>query len=228
MNTIFSPSLMSIDYLNVKEQIEIMNNYVQMYHVDIMDAHFAKNLSLSPSFIKAIRPLTELPIDAHIMADDPTNFLVDSAIDAGADIISLHAETIQINAFRTLRDIKSKGKKFGVAVCPATPLSMIDAYIDEIDMLTIMGVDIGYAGQKFIPQTIAKIKQAYKIRNDRRLNFDIQVDGGVNKNIYKLLSDSGVNVFVMGASALFMKDIPFEESCRRMVREFAEATALEL
>ena len=217
MNTIFSPSLMSIDYLNVKEQIEIMNNYVQMYHVDIMDAHFAKNLSLSPSFIKAIRPLTELPIDAHIMADDPTNFLVDSAIDAGADIISLHAETI-----------KSKGKKFGVAVCPATPLSMIDAYIDEIDMLTIMGVDIGYAGQKFIPQTIAKIKQAYKIRNDRRLNFDIQVDGGVNKNIYKLLSDSGVNVFVMGASALFMKDIPFEESCRRMVREFAEATALEL
>ncbi len=228
MNTIFSPSLMSIDRLNIKEQILTMNDYVQMYHIDIMDGHFAKNIALSPAFIKAIRPLTNLPLDAHLMAYNPTDFLIEAVIDAGADIISLHSETINTNAFRTLRQIKQKGKKFGIVLCPATPINAIEPYMDEIDMLTLMGVDIGYAGQKFIPQTIQKIKQAYKLRNDKKLDFDIQVDGGVNKTLYKELTDCGVNVFVMGASALFLNDIPFEDSCKRMVREYTEATSLKI
>ena len=140
MKPLFNPSLMCMDLLNIKEQIEILNERADMYHVDIMDGHFVKNITLSPDFVKAIDKVVKIPMDCHLMVTDPDDY-IESLAQAGAGYICPHAETINSDAFRIINKIRANGCKVGVVLNPATPLSYIQHYIHLVDKITIMSVD---------------------------------------------------------------------------------------
>lgn len=223
MKSYLSPSLMCMDIFDAQNQIDAFNKYCNMLHADIMDGHFAKNLALSVDFVKSVKCKTQLPVDAHLMVENPNDF-IEGLINAGVDYISLHAETITRDSFRIIRKIKQAGCKVGIVICPATPFSNILSYIDEIDMLTIMTVEVGYASQKFIPQMLSKIKEADEYRKENDLEYIIQADGAVGPNTYKELYESGVNAYVMGASGLFHDYDDINDACLRMVFEFENIT----
>ncbi len=227
MSVLFSPSLMCMDLLNMREEFEVLNQHCQMYHVDIMDGHFAKNLTLSPDFVRTIKRVTKLPIETHLMVEHPSQF-IDRFIDAGADIITFHAETVATDAFRLLSRIRKGGCKTGVCLCPATPISAVEAYLDEIDFLTVMTVDIGYAGQTFIPQMFKKIKALDALRKQNNLSFVMQVDGAVGFDVYQELYESGVRAFVMGSSGLYKKGLDISTACAQMKQEFFKATGVNV
>ena len=224
---IFAPSLMCMDITNTRNEMDVMNETCNMFHVDIMDGHFVKNITLSADFIKAIRSLAQLPIEAHLMVENPNDFIADMAA-AGADYITVHAETIQENAFRTLQKIKDLSCKRGVCLCPATPLSSIEAYLDEVELVTVMTVDPGYAGSKFIPQMIDKVARLEQMRNERDLDFIIQCDGAIGAKTYASLYNAGARAFVLGSSGLFFKDGSLKDNSKRMKAEFEEATGIKV
>ncbi len=226
MEPTFSPSLMSLDPLYVAEEMKILNKYCHMLHMDVMDGHFAKNLAIPPYFVKAVRKVTSLPIECHLMVERPNEFIVDSMMDSGADIISLHAETISVDAYRTLNKIKASGKKFGVVLCPATSLSFIESYIGQVDYLTVMTVDIGYSGQKFIPQMLEKVAAAYELREKYGWHYRIQADGNVGKAVYKPLWEAGADTFVMGSASMFLKGNTLEENALLMHEDFFAQTGV--
>ncbi|GAA0382139.1 D-allulose 6-phosphate 3-epimerase [Bacillus horti] len=201
----FSPSLMCMDLSQFKEQVEALNERADFYHVDIMDGHFVKNITLSPFFIQELKKITDVPIDAHLMVTNPADF-VDMTIDAGAEYISLHAETIHGDAFRLINHIKERGKKFGVVLNPATPLDSIKHYIHHVDKLTIMTVDPGFAGQKFVEEMLEKIKEAKSLKEQKGYNYLLTIDGSCNKNTFKKLAQAGAEVFIVGSSGLFGLD----------------------
>ena len=227
MKPLFAPSMMCMDITKTKEQLAVLNRYCDLYHVDIMDGHFVKNIALSVDFIKAIKPLATLPIDAHMMVTDPSNYLHDLA-KSGASYITVHVETVTTNAFRVLRDIRLLGCKAGIAVCPLTPLSSFECLLGEIDIITLMTVDPGYVGNKFIPQMIDKVAAVNKIRQQQKYDFIIQCDGAIGKETYKPLYDGGARAFVMGSSGLFFKNTVsnLEEACLRMHNEFETSTGV--
>lgn len=225
MKPIFAPSLMCIDFLEVRKQVEILNQNCHVLHADIMDGHFARNITLSSDFIKAIHSIAKLPIEAHLMVTDPNDF-IGAFAEAGAAIISLQAETIQTDAYRTLRRVKDLGCKFGVVLCPATPLSMVEWFLDEVEVLTIMTVDVGYAGQKFIPQMAQKVEQAHRLQKEKRYRYIIQCDGAIGIDTYRALYDSGARAFVMGTSGLFKPGLELSQACQVMKKEFTEATGV--
>jgi len=224
---IFAPSLMCMDITNMRDGIEVMNNTCHILHVDVMDGHFVKNITLSAGFIQAVRSLATIPIEAHLMVEHPNAFIEDMAA-AGAGYITVHAETIQKDAFRTLRRIKSLSCKRGVCLCPATPLSFIESYLDEVELVTIMTVDPGYAGSKFIPQMIEKVAKLEALRNERGLDFLIQCDGAIGKATYAPLYKAGANAFVMGSSGLFFKDGTLAHNSKRMKAEFEAETGVKV
>ena len=180
----FAPSLMCMDFGKMKEQFAVMDQYVNLYHVDIMDGHFCKNMALTPGILKSCRGLTETEMDVHLMTTEPSDW-IEMCAKAGATYISPHAETINTNAFRTMHMIRDLGCKCGVVLNPATPLSYVESYLEYIDMLTIMTVDIGFAGQKFIDQMYAKIRQAKALREEMGYHYKIQIDGHCNKENYR-------------------------------------------
>ena len=147
----FAPSLMCMDLGKIKEQFAVMDQYMKLYHVDIMDGHFCTNMALTPGILKSFREHTNTDIDVHLMTTNPSDW-IEMCAAAGATYISPHAETINTDAFRTMQMIQKLGCKCGVVLNPATPLSYVESYLEYIDMLTIMTVDIGFAGQKFIDQ----------------------------------------------------------------------------
>ena len=149
MKVEFSPSLMCMDFLKMEEQFNILNDKVDMYHIDIMDGHFCKNITLSPDLVKTFSKVAKKPMDVHLMTTNPTDW-IEKVAAAGAEYISPHAETINGDAFRVMNMIKSLGCKTGVVLNPATPLSYVKHYLNRIDLLTIMTVDVGFAGQPFI------------------------------------------------------------------------------
>lgn len=224
---ILSPSLMCMDLMNMAHQIQVLEDYSGMFHADVMDGHFAPNLTLSPDFVKAVKGVTQLPVDAHLMVERPNDF-IDAFITAGADYITVHAETIQNDAFRTLTRIKVAGKKVGVAICPATPLSTIAHYAGLIDLLLIMTVDVGYAGQVFINPMLEKLAEANELRKSEKYNFLIQVDGSIGKPVYRQLYDSGADVYVMGTSGLFKKGVPLKNACEFMAKDFLDEIGVDI
>lgn len=223
MKSYLSPSLMCMDMFDAKNQLEAFNRHCNMLHADIMDAHFAKNLALSVDFVKEVKKRSDLMVDAHLMVENPNDF-IEKLTDVGVDYISLHAETITRESFRIIRKIKQSGSKVGIALCPATPFSDVLMYIDEVDILTIMTVEVGYASQQFIPQMLNKIKQADEYRKKEGLEYIIQSDGAVGPKTYKSLYDCGVNAFVMGSSGLFHDYDDIDSACIRMINEFESVT----
>lgn len=223
MNPMFSPSLMCMDLLDIKHQTEVLNERCDFYHVDIMDGHYVKNITLSPDFVKVFSGIAKKPIDCHLMVTDPDDF-IEPLARAGAAFICPQAETINRDAFRILNKIASFGCKKGVVLNPATPLSYIRHYIHRIDKLTIMTVDPGFAGQPFISEMLEKIQEAREFKEKHGCKYLIEVDGSCNERTFKDLYDAGAEVFVIGASGLFSKDKHLETAWDIMRAEFHAQT----
>lgn len=219
----FSVSLMCMDFLTIKEQIKILNDRMSMYHADIMDGHYCKNITLSPDLIKTFSSISTLPIDVHLMTTNPVDW-IELCAKAGATYISPHAETINMDAFRIMNLIKKLGCKTGVVLNPATPISLVEAYLDRIDMLTIMTVDVGFAGQPFIEEMLDKIREAVRIREEKGYTYKIQVDGSCNKRTFKRLKDAGTDIFVLGSSGLFTLDEDLSKACDKAYNDYDTET----
>ncbi|MDD4371074.1 MAG: D-allulose 6-phosphate 3-epimerase [Anaerostipes sp.] len=215
----FSASLMCMDFLNMKEQLEILNKNMGMYHIDIMDGHYCKNITLSPDMIRTFKRVSKVPMDVHLMTTNPEDW-IETVASAGADIISPHAETIGGKAFRIYNQIEDLGCQKGVVLNPATPLEMVKHYLNRIDLLTLMTVDVGFAGQPFIEEMLDKIKEAKDLREKNGYHFKIQVDGCCNQKTYKAMEDAGADVFIVGSSGLFGLNQDLEQACDCMYAQY--------
>lgn len=220
---LFSASLMCMDLLHMKEQFNILNNRIDMYHVDIMDGHFAKNITLSPDFVKACSRIATKPIECHLMVEHPGDY-IDELAKAGADIISCHAETINHDAFRLIDRIETLGCKFGVALNPATPFLYAKHYMNHVKLLTIMTVDVGYSGSKFVPEVLDKVREAAAYREENKLDYIIQVDGACNVDNFRSMDMAGAEAYVMGNTGLFAMAPDLKDAFNIMIHNFEKAT----
>lgn len=227
MNPKFSPSLMCMDLLNIKEQIKILNSRADFYHVDIMDGHFVKNITLSPDFVKAVKPACTLPLDCHLMVTNPSDY-IDALADAGAGYICPHVETITTEAFRIINKIKERGCKVGVVLNPATPIESIKHYAHLLDKITIMSVDPGFAGQPFIREMLDKIREAKQLKEDKGYKYLIEIDGSCNEKTFHDLYEAGVEVFIVGTSGLFNLDNDLEKAWDKMMHNFENTTQVKM
>jgi D-allulose-6-phosphate 3-epimerase len=212
-----------MDLMDIKEQMEILNSRADFYHVDIMDGHFVKNITLSPDFVKAVSSVAKLPLDCHLMVTTPDDF-IEPLAKAGAGYICPHAETINSDAFRIINKIKSMGCKVGVVLNPATPLEYIRQYIHLLDKITIMSVDPGFAGQPFIREMLGKIRQAKEWKEQNNYSYLIEVDGSCNERTFKDLDEAGVEVFIVGSSGLFGLDLDLAAAWDKMKKIFHQQT----
>ncbi len=214
-----------MDLTNFREQISILNNRADRYHIDVMDGHYVKNITLSPFFIEQLRKLTTLPIDVHLMAEHPQDFLIDACIDAGASMICLHPDVVQRDVFRIIRHIHDRGCQIGFVLNPATPLDTLESYIHLIDRVTIMTIDPGFAGQPFLKEMLSKIKQAKELKKKRGYSFSIEVDGSCNESTYRLLAEAGNEIYIVGTSGLFGLHEQLDIAWEKMKRLFLKETA---
>lgn len=200
-----APSILSADFTRLGEEIQrIERAGADLVHIDVMDGHFVPNITIGPPVIKMLRGHTGLLFDVHLMIENPDDF-IEAFADAGADIISVHAEACP-HLHRTLQGIKRLGKTAAVALNPATPLSSIEWVLGDIDMVLLMSVNPGFGGQEYIERITRKIRDLRILANDMDLDIDIEVDGGINiKNIYDV-TKAGANVIVSGTTIFKAKD----------------------
>ena len=196
---ILAPSILSSDFSNLAQQIRLAEmGGADWIHCDIMDGHFVPNLTFGPLIVKAARKSTKLPIDVHLMIEEPDKYLENFA-EAGANHLFVHYEIVT-HLNRTINRIKELGMQAGVAINPSTPISVLKYIMEYADALLIMSVNPGFGGQSFIPNSIQKIKEAAKLREELSTNFLIQVDGGIDKENIKKILEAGCDVFIIGSS----------------------------
>ena len=194
-----SPSILSADFSQLGKEIKrLEEGGADMIHVDVMDGHFVPNLTIGPPVIKSLRKYTDLIFDVHLMISPVHKYIKDFA-DAGADIITIHPEATD-NLKESIIHIKSFNKKVGVSLNPDTKIDIIKKYLTDIDLILIMSVYPGFGGQKFIPEVINKIKDLKSIKEKNSLNFDIEVDGGINFENSKSVITAGANILVSGTT----------------------------
>ena len=194
-----SPSILSADFSQLGNEIKkLEEGGADMVHIDVMDGHFVPNLTIGPPVIKNLRKFTKLPFDVHLMIS-PVHKYISAYADAGADIITIHPEATEnlTNSIKHIRDLK---KKVGVSLNPDTQINVISNLLDQIDLVLVMSVFPGFGGQKFIPEVISKIKELEKIKKQKNLNYDIEVDGGINFSNYKSVIEAGANILVSGTT----------------------------
>ena len=210
-----SPSMLASDYSRLGEEIRTIDGAGTPYiHVDIMDGTFVPSINFGMPVVRAFRKMTDKVLDVHLMVEEPDRYVAEFA-DCGADIITVHAEACT-HLHRTLQHIRSLGKKAGVALNPATPLSVLDYVLDEADMILLMSVNPGFGGQPYIPAVTGKIRDLREKLTVAGKDTDIEVDGGINlKNLSEIL-DAGANVIVAGSSV-------FKGDAAANVRAFLEA-----
>ncbi len=196
-----APSILSANFASLEKEVSSVEKAgADLIHIDIMDGHFVPNLTIGPLVVKAIRGITKLLFDVHLMVENPDN-LIPEFIKAGSDIITVHIETCP-HLHRTLQSLKDKGVKAGIALNPATPLSTLDSILEEIDLLLFMSVNPGFAGQRFIHGVLNKISKARKMIEEKGLEVEIEVDGGVKIENVKDVVSAGADILVAG-SAIF-------------------------
>jgi ribulose-phosphate 3-epimerase len=194
-----APSILSADFSKLGEEIkDVEKGGADLIHVDVMDGHFVPNITIGPLIVESIRPITKLPLDVHLMIENPDHY-IEAFAKAGADYITVHVEACK-HLHRTIQLIKSFGVKSGVVLNPATPVQWIEPIIDELDMVLLMSVNPGFGGQKFIPSVLHKIKQVKELVDLKELNLEIEVDGGVNQETAPLCIEAGASVLVAGSA----------------------------
>ena len=196
-----SPSVLSANFANLADEIQaVENGGAARIHIDVMDGRFVPNISMGPFIVETINSITELPLEVHLMIDEPDRF-VDSFIDAGADILIVHQENT-LHLHRVIQSIKEKGKQVGVALNPATPNHLINDIINYLDLVLVMSVNPGFSGQMFIEEVLPKISQFRLLISDKNIDCDIEVDGGINTKTAPDVILAGANILV-AATAIF-------------------------
>ena len=214
-----APSILSADFSRLGEQVEMLDlGGADYIHIDIMDGHFVPNMTFGPIVVKAIRDRTQLPFDVHLMITNPMDY-IDEFVDAGADIITVHAEVLP-HLHRAIQEIKQRGIKASVSLNPSTPLNVLDYVLEDLDMVLLMTVNPGFGGQEFIPAMMDKIKELRRRIDSMGLNVDIQVDGGISLDNIKEVAEAGANVFVAG-SAVFNAPDP-----KKMIEDMKKEVGL--
>ncbi|MDY6881488.1 MAG: ribulose-phosphate 3-epimerase [Desulfatiglans sp.] len=200
-----SPSILSADFTRLGQEVEEVERAGADYiHIDVMDGHFVPNITIGPMIVKAVRGVTRLPLDVHLMISNPDAF-INEFIDAGADILTFHAEA-STHIHRTIQHIKSGGVRAGISLNPATPFSTLEYVLGNLDLILLMTVNPGFGGQKFIPEVLPKIKEAKKEIDKRGLDIEIEVDGGIGPDTIGEVSAAGATAFVAGSAIFYSKD----------------------
>ena len=198
-NIKISPSILSADFSILGDEIKNLEKAgADLIHVDVMDGHFVQNITMGPPIIKMVRKCTKLPFDVHLMIS-PVEKYIKAFADAGSDIITIHPEATD-NLKRAVSTIKSLGKKAGVSLNPQTPISTLMDVINEIDLILIMSVNPGFAGQSFMSEVLPKVSELRKMINDKKLKIDIEIDGGINFETAPLAVKAGANILVSGTT----------------------------
>ena len=198
-NIKISPSILSADFSVLGDEIKSLEQAgADLIHVDVMDGHFVQNITMGPPIIKMIRKCTKLPFDVHLMIS-PVEKYIKTFADAGSDIITIHPEATD-NLKRAVGTIKSLGKKAGVSLNPKTPISALMDVINDIDLILIMSVNPGFAGQSFMGEVLPKVTELRKLINDKKLKIDIEIDGGINFETAPLAVKAGANILVSGTT----------------------------
>lgn len=199
-----APSILSADFSRLGEDVlAACRAGADFIHVDVMDGHFVPNITIGPLVVKAVKKVSTLPLDVHLMIENPDRYIKEFA-DSGADIITVHEEA-SVHLHRTIQNIKECGVKAAVSLNPATPVSNIEVVLPCLDMVLLMSVNPGFGGQKFIPEVLPKIKQLKKMIDDKGLNVEIEVDGGITVNNVAEVHHAGAGIVVMG-SAFYNSD----------------------
>lgn len=212
-----APSILSANFAELGAEInEVERAGADYIHVDVMDGHFVPNITIGPLVVEAIKPTTNLPLDVHLMIENPDQY-IEAFAKAGASIITVHQEA-SVHLHRTIHLIKRFGVKAGVAINPATPVAMMEPVLPYIDLALVMTVNPGFGGQSFIPETISKIKTLDEWRKRHDYAYEIEVDGGINVETAKICVENGADVLVAG-SAIFNK--PDREKALKAIRKSA-------
>ena len=200
-----SPSILSADFSQLGNEIKrLEEGGADMIHVDVMDGHFVPNLTIGPPVIKALRKKCSLKFDVHLMIS-PVHKYIEAYSNAGADIITIHPEATE-NLKESILKIKSLNKKVGISLNPESKIDLIKNLLNEIDLVLIMSVNPGFGGQKFMPEVLKKIKELKKIQKLENLDFDIEIDGGINFDNCKAAIDAGANILVSGTTIFKSND----------------------
>lgn len=200
-----APSLLACDFSKLEEEIrDVENGGADLLHLDVMDGHYVPNITFGPVIVKAIRKLTKLPLDVHLMITDPEKY-TPAFIESGADTILFHIE-VKEKPIPLIREINSRGSTVGLSLNPETPVELLDSFLNLVDSILVMSVNPGFGGQRFIQTSHMKIKHLKKVKEERNLNFEISVDGGVDLDNAQKLIESGVDILIAGTTIFQSKN----------------------
>lgn len=204
---VLAPSILSADFSTLGEQVELISKAgAGLVHIDVMDGHFVPNISFGAPIMKSLNRWNTSPYDVHLMIENPDQYIDDFVTDK-TEYIVVHQEACR-HLHRTIQKIKAHGVKAGVSLNPATPVSALEYILGEVDLVLIMSVNPGFGGQKFIPQSLEKIKALDAIRKEKGYTFQIEIDGGVSLDNVAMIRDAGCDIFVAGSAVFGAEDIP--------------------